>query len=205
MDEKLKALTDKLLKEGVEQGEKEAQAKIAEAESKAAKIISEAKAEADKIVAEARKKAEEMARNSETEVKLASQKMIAQIKQQIVDVCTAKTLAASVGASLDDAAVMGSLITSAAAAFGNNGGSAFDLVVLLPEDKKAQLENSLKVSLKKQLDAGMELSFVKGIKGGFKIGPKNGTYTVTMSDKDFEELFSSYIRPASRKILFGDK
>lgn len=204
MDDKLKALTDKLLKEGVEQGEKEAQAKVAAAEEKAAKIISEAKAEAEKIVAAAKKEAAELTRNNETEVKLASQKMLNQLKQQIIDLCAANMLANSVGAALDDAAVIGSLITSAAAAFGKNPGADLDLVVLLPEDKKATLEAALKAALKKELDGGLELSFVKGIKGGFKIGPKNGTYTVTMSDQDFKELFSSYIRPASRKILFGE-
>lgn len=204
MEDKLKALTDKLLKEGVEQGEKEAQAKVAAAEAEAAKIISDAKAEAAQIVAKAKKEAEELARNNQTEVKLASQKMIAQLKQQIVDLTTTKMLSGAVGASLDDAAVMGALITSAVAAFAKNPDADLDLAVLLPEDKKAQLEGALKVALKKQLDAGLTIAFVKGIKGGFKIGPQNGTYTVTMSDQDFAELFSSYIRPASRKLLFGE-
>ncbi len=204
MDDKLQALTDKLYNEGLKKGEKEAEEKVAKAEAEAAAIIKKAREEAENIITTAKKEADELKRNNESEVKLSAQKMIAQIKEQIVNMLTTKTLDKAVGASLDDPAVMGELIISATAAFAADPSAAADLLVLLPAAKKEKLENALKASLKKQLDGGLSLEFAQGLKGGFTIGPKNGSYQIVLGDSDFKELFAAYIRPAARKLIFGE-
>ncbi len=204
MEDKLQALTDKLYSEGLKKGEEEAKEKVAKAEEEAAAIIKKAREEAAAIIATAQKEAAELTRNNESEVKLSAQKMIAQIKEQIVNLITAKTIGSATGAALDDPAVMGELIVSAAAAFAADPTAAADLTVLLPAAKKEKLESALKVSLKKLMDGGLKLEFAEGLKGGFTIGPKNGSYQIVMSESDFKELFAAYIRPASRKLIFGE-
>jgi V/A-type H+-transporting ATPase subunit E len=57
--------------------------------------------------------------------------------------------------------------------------------------------------LGKALNAGIEASFSKKIGGGFKIGPKDGGYFVSFTDETFNELIAEYLRPATKKILFG--
>ena len=37
----------------------------------------------------------------------------------------------------------------------------------------------------------------------FRIGPKDGSYYISFSDESFAELIGSYLRPATKKILFG--
>ncbi len=204
MEDKLQALTDKLYSEGLKKGEEEAQKKVAKAEEEAAAIIKKAREEAKAIIAEAEKEALEQKRNNETEMKLASQKMVAQLKQQIIDLVSAKMLDKALGEALDDPKVLGNLIESATAAFASDSAAAADLTVLLPAAKKEQLDSALKVALKKLLDSGLTLEFAGNLKGGFTIGPKNGSYQITMSEADFKELFASYIRPASRKLIFGE-
>ena len=43
----------------------------------------------------------------------------------------------------------------------------------------------------------------KKVSGGFKIGPKEGGYFVSFTDETFNELIAEYLRPATKKILFG--
>jgi V/A-type H+-transporting ATPase subunit E len=39
--------------------------------------------------------------------------------------------------------------------------------------------------------------------GGFKIGPKDGGYFISLTEESFRELVGEYMRPATKKILFG--
>ena len=50
---------------------------------------------------------------------------------------------------------------------------------------------------------GVEASFSKKVAGGFRIGPKDGGYFISFTDETFNELISEYLRPATKKLLFG--
>jgi V/A-type H+-transporting ATPase subunit E len=78
-----------------------------------------------------------------------------------------------------------------------------DLNLILPESLKNDLQPFATQELAKILGAGVEASFSKKVSGGFKIGPKNGGWFVSFTDETFNELISEYLRPATRKILFG--
>ena len=49
----------------------------------------------------------------------------------------------------------------------------------------------------------MEAEFSKKVSGGFNIGPKDGSWYVSLSEETFRELIAEYIRPVTRKLLFG--
>ena len=51
---------------------------------------------------------------------------------------------------------------------------------------------------------GISASFSKKVSGGFNIGPKDGSYFISFTDETFRSLISEYLRPATRKILFGE-
>ena len=61
----------------------------------------------------------------------------------------------------------------------------------------------MKKEVAKTLGKEVEVKFSKKIGGGFTIGPKDGGYFVNFSDEAFKELISEYLRPATKKILFG--
>jgi V/A-type H+-transporting ATPase subunit E len=78
-----------------------------------------------------------------------------------------------------------------------------DLSLILPEALQKDLEPFVTKELAKMLNAGVEASFSKKVSGGFKIGPKEGGYFVSFTDETFNELIAEYLRPATKKILFG--
>ena len=53
------------------------------------------------------------------------------------------------------------------------------------------------------IGSGVTAGLSRKITGGFTIGPKDGGYFISFTDETFIELISGYLRPATRKILFG--
>ena len=47
-----------------------------------------------------------------------------------------------------------------------------------------------------------ELCYIT-VGGGFSIGPKDGSWFVSMTDETFRDLIAEYLRPVTRKFLFG--
>ena len=78
-----------------------------------------------------------------------------------------------------------------------------DLALVLPEALKADLEPFATKELAGILGAGVKASFSKKVAGGFTIGPKDGGYFISFTDETFNALISEYLRPATKKILFG--
>jgi len=78
-----------------------------------------------------------------------------------------------------------------------------DVALVLPESLKAGLEPFVKNELGKLLGKGVDATFSKKVAGGFKIGPKDGGYFVSLTDDTFKELIGSYLRPSTKKLLFG--
>ena len=90
-----------------------------------------------------------------------------------------------------------------AVAKGFNTDEAVDLEVVLPEALKKDLEGFVSKELAKALKGGVEATFSKKIAGGFTIGPKDGGYFISFTEETFNALISEYLRPATKKILFG--
>lgn len=204
MEQKIQELTEKIYQEGVEKGNEKAQAIVAEAEERAAGIVSEARKQAEKIVADAQKQAEELKRNTESELKLSGSQAIASIKNQIVNLVTAQALDEATTKSLSDPAALKEYIGMVISNWKTSTGEAPDLEVLLPEQKKAELQKSFEKSVKDQLSKNLEVSYAKGIKSGFRIGPANGSFKISLTDEDFKEFFKEYLRPRTRAFLFGE-
>ena len=76
--------------------------------------------------------------------------------------------------------------------------------VHLPESLKKELEPFLRKELASVLKGNVEASFSKKISGGFTIGPKGEGWFISFTDETFRELIVSYLRPAAKKILFGE-
>ncbi len=50
----------------------------------------------------------------------------------------------------------------------------------------------------------VKADFSKKIAGGFTIGPKDGGYFISLTDDSFKELIGEYLRPVTKKLLFGE-
>ena len=85
-----------------------------------------------------------------------------------------------------------------------NSQESSDLEAVLPESLKAELEPFINGELTKSLSSGVTAKFSNKIQGGFRIGPKDGSYFIDLTAESFDALISEYLRPVTRKMLFGE-
>ena len=200
MQNKLQELTDKLYNEGLSKGKQEGEEILAKAKVQADEIIAKAKAEAEVIVAAAHKDAADLKTKVEGDLKMAASQSIAATKKDIETLVVAKMTEGEVKKALSSADFVKEAILAVAKGF---SAEATDLEIVLPESLKKDLDGSLAGEIAKVLNVGVEASFSKKVAGGFTIGPKDGGYFISFTDETFNALISEYLRPATKKILFG--
>ena len=201
MQNKLQELTDRLYNEGLSKGKQEGEEILAKAKVQAEEIVAKAKAEAAQIVAAAQKDAEEIRTKTASDVKMAAGQSIAATKKDIETLIVGKMTEAEVKKALTSAEFVKEIIKAVAEKFTTDG--PVDLEIVLPESLRKDVEPFLTKELAKTLGAGVEASFSKKVTGGFRIGPKDGGYFINFTDETFNELISEYLRPATKKLLFG--
>ena len=201
MQNKLQELTDKLYNEGLSKGKQEGEELLAKAKVQADEIVAKAKAEAEAIVAAAHKEAEDLKTKVQGDLKMAASQSVAATKKDIETLVVAKMTEGDVKAALTSAEFVKEVVLAVAKGF--NAEEPVDLEVVLPESLKKELEPFVAKELATVLKGGVEASFTKKIAGGFTIGPKDGGYFISFTEETFNSLISEYLRPATKKILFG--
>ena len=188
MDNKLQELTDKLYNEGLSKGKQEAEALKAAAAKESEQIISEARKEADRILEAARKE---------------SFQTISAIRQQIENIIITKAVSAGVKQNLEDPELIKTLLVTIAKAFNAADPAPAGLDVVLPASLQKELGAWFEKKAAAVMGEGVSVSFSRQIAGGFRIGPRDGGYMISFAEGDFENILTEYLRPATRKLLFG--
>ena len=201
MQNKLQELTDKLYKEGLSKGKQEGEEILAKAKVQADEIVAKAQAEAANILAAANKEAEDLKTKVQGDLKMAASQSVAATKKDIETLVVAKMTETEVKKALTSAEFVKEVILAVAKGF--NTDEPTDLELILPEGLKAELEPFVKNEMGKVLNKGVEALFSKKIAGGFTIGPKDGGYFISFTEETFNALIAEYLRPATKKILFG--
>ena len=198
--DKLQELTQKLYEEGLQKGKQEGEALLAKAQAEADLIVKKAQEEAAAIKAQALKEAEDYRIKVEGDVKMASTQAVQATRAAVEHLIIAKAVE-PVKEALSNEAFLREIITAVAQKFSTQ--ESADLALILPEKLRNNLEPFVKGELSKAIGKGVEASFSKKIEGGFKIGPKDGSYFISLTDEAFQALIGEYLRPATKKILFG--
>ena len=198
--DKLQELTQKLYEEGLSKGKLEGEALLAKAQMEADELVKKAKEEAAAIIEKAQKEAADYKVKMEGDVKMASTQALQATKAGIEELIVAKAVD-PVKEQLSGAAFLKEIITTVAQRFSTQ--ESTDISLVLPEKLQKELEPFVKGELAKTLGKGIEASFSKKVAGGFKIGPKDGSYFISLTDEAFQGLIGEYLRPATKKILFG--
>lgn len=202
MQNKLQELTDKLYNEGLSKGREEGEALLAKAKSQAADIVAEAEKKAAEIMTKAEKEAEAYKVKVAGDLKMAASQSVQATRKDIENLVVFKMTGSATEKALSDEAFVKEVIKAVAEKF--NAETAMDLNLVLPETLKSSLEPFVKNELSTILKGQVNASFSKKIAGGFTIGPKDGSYFISLTDETFKELISEYLRPATRKLLFGE-
>ena len=203
MQDKLQELTDRLYNEGLSKGKQDGEALLKKAQGEADRIVADAKAEAERIIAQAHKEAEELKTKVNADVKMAATQSIAVTKQEIEQMVVTQAAAQGVKANMGNADFVKELVKDVVKAFNPDNAAPVALDLILPESLKTQLEPFVKNEIVSQFKDAVTVDYSKKMNGGFKVAPKDGGYVLQFTDEEFTQLIANYLRPATKKILFG--
>lgn len=203
MVELIDKLTEKLYQEGVEKARAEGKSIRAQAEKDKNTIIQKGKEEANRIIADAQKKADDLRKTTETDVRMASQKAIATVRQRIEDVITVSLAEEATDKALEDSEFVMRILEKVIEQWNVSEYSGESLLIKLPEKELKKLEKYFFGKAKQEMNNKITLVPDAKIKAGFVIGPGDGKFKVGFSDKDFNELFQFFLRPRIKEFLFG--
>ena len=199
MQNKLQELTEQLYNEGLAKGRQEGDRYLEEARQKAAAIVSDAKKEAEAIIAKAEKEAADLKFKAEADIKMASSQALQATRKDVENLIIEKVSSQN---ATSDPGFLKQIIQSVASKFSAQESS--DIALVLPAALQEKLEPWVKNELSKVLSKPVQAEFSKKISGGFTIAPKDGSYFISFTDKTFDSLIAEYLRPVTRKLLFGE-
>jgi V/A-type H+-transporting ATPase subunit E len=202
MESKLQELTNKLYNEGVEKANEEASRIKSDAEKEAEKIRNDAQQEADQIIQQAKQEAEDLKKNTRSEIDLAARQTLREVKKQITGMITARVIKDPVKQSMEDTEFVKQVIHEIIKNWNPQSQEPVDLSVTLPEKMQKELKDYLENKASKELNAGITVEVSDRMKGGFSIGPSDGSYKISFSEEDFENFFKGYLRPRTVEMLF---
>lgn len=205
MQTKLQELTEKIYQEGVNKANEEAEKILADAKKEARELVAKAKKEASNIIETATKESAELKKNSLNELQLSARQAISDLKQKVVSLIEIKTIKPETKEAFADKDFTAEVIKTIVKNWQPESGEAVNLEVLLPANQQKEMESFFNKKAGDLLDKGLDLSFSEKVKGGFKIGPKDGGYQISFSDEDFENFFQAYLRPKLIDLLFSEK
>ncbi|WP_010665153.1 ATP synthase subunit E [Marinilabilia salmonicolor] len=203
MTKKLQDLTEKIYNEGVQKAKEEAEAILEEARKKASAIEKDAQKKAGQTIEDAEKKAEEIKKHVDSEMKMALEQSMAALKQDIAGLVTMEAVEPTTKELFSDKKYLGDLIEKTIDGWIKK--ESMDLEVILPESQRKEMEDHFRKQLAHHLNKGLQLSFSKNMKSGFKVGPADGSYVISFTDEDFNNFFKTYLRPKSTELLFEKK
>ena len=203
MQDKLQELTERLYNEGLSKGKQEGEELLQKAHAEAEAIVAKAKAEAESIIAQAQKEADELKTKVTADVKMAATQSIAVTKQEIEQMVVTQSAQQGVKTNMTNAEFVKELIASVVKAFNPQNASPVALDLILPESLKAQVEPFVQNEIAQQFQGEVKVDYSKKMNGGFKVAPRDGGYVLQFTDDEFIQLIANYLRPATKKILFG--
>ncbi len=202
MQNKLQELTDKLYQEGLAKGKAEGEKLLEDAQAKADSIISDATVQAQNIINDAETKAADLKAKAESDIRSTSQQALQSTKKDIENLLLHSTVGEKIKKELADTDLLKEVIMAVAKNF--SAQESTDLALVLPQNVKSEMEPWLSNELKNTLNREIKAEFSKKLSGGFTIGPADGSYFISLTDDTFAELICEYLRPITKKILFGE-
>jgi V/A-type H+-transporting ATPase subunit E len=198
---KIEELTRKIYEEGVEKAKKQEEELLKQARKEAERIVGEARREAAETAETARKEAARARELLASELKLAGNQAIAQLKRRIVDCLLDAMLPPSVSSALNDTGFIQKIIIEIVERWDHNRMN-IDLEVVLSPQNKDVLAAQFAAKAKGLLERGLTLRVSDELKNGFRIQPGDGSYRISFEEEDFVAFFRAFLRERTRKILF---
>lgn len=196
MGNKIQELTEKLLKDGVEKGNAEAEKIIAAANEKAAQIIADAKVQAAEMEQVAQKNAKGMEENMKSEIKMYAAQALNALKSEVANAVCDKVVKEATEEVTGNQDFMNEFILKLA----EKWGAGEELVISAAD--ATSLKALFAKKAKALLDKGLKIEQVNGQKALFTIQPADGSYKVNFGEAEFEAYFKNFLRPQLVEMIF---
>lgn len=202
MTDKIQELTEKIYNEGVVKAKVQADQIINEAKKTASKIIESAKQKELEIIKHVEIQATELKKNTKSEIQLAARQFTSNLKQQIANLVTTLQIEKPLKEAFRDVEFIKKILLILIQNWNPQNPEELELTILLPKNAEKDLLDYMESKTLENLNRGIHVQFESKIFNGFKIGPKNGRYMISFSDKDFENYFKKYLKERTKNLLF---
>ena len=194
--EKIQELTEKILHEGVEKGQAEADRIIQQAKEQAEQILQDARQQAQEITAQAQKKADETAANTRSELKMYTSQAISALKSEVTNVLTDGVVKEAVAGLTASPDFLGKFAVAMAEKWST------DEPIVISSAEAESLKAYFAAKAKALLDKGVTINKVNGKDTLLTIAPADGSYKVNFGKEEFETYFKNFLRPQLVEMLF---
>ncbi|OGV41289.1 MAG: hypothetical protein A2X46_01855 [Lentisphaerae bacterium GWF2_57_35] len=199
MAEELQHLIERIQKEAVDTGEKQAATLVSQAKEKAAAIVKDAEDKARAFLQKAERDAEAFTERSTKTLSQAARDLLITVGEGVSNILS-ELVANSVDKALD-AQVLQKMLVKMVESYAAKGGSETRLEVLIsPEDQK-QLADFFNEQYNQKLKNGVEIRTDKNIIKGFRVGFANGQVYHDFTKDAIAEALSNFLRPQLAEIV----
>lgn len=194
--EKIQELTEKILREGVEKGQAEADRIVKQAQQQAETILQEARQQAQDIVAKAQKQAGDTAANTRNELKMYTTQALSALKTEVTNVLTDNVVKEAVKEMTANPDFLGQFAVALAQKW------SADEPVVISSSEADNLKAYFAEKAKTLLDKGVTINKVNDKNTMLTIAPADGSYKVNFGKEEFETYFKNFLRPQLVEMLF---
>lgn len=205
MHSSIEELTKKIYNEGVGKAQQKADELIQNAQQKAQEIVQDAEKKGNRIILNAEKTAADLKIKNETEMKLAAQQSLSNLKQEITDLLVWKVTNKPLKNAFEDKDFIQDLIKKLVTAWLDHYGKEEDLNILLSDKDFKEAQTYMRDNAQMLLKKGINVTSNKAMTNGFQIAPGDTGFKVSFTAEDFENYFKSFAKPNISKLLFDTK
>ena len=205
MHSSIEELTQKIYNEGVGKAQQKADELIQNAQQKAQEIVRDAEQKGDKIILNAEKTAADLKIKNETEMKLAAQQSISNLKQEITSLLVWGVTNKPLKNAFEDKDFVQDLIKKLVTSWLDRYGKEEELNILLSEKDFKEAQTYIRDNAQMLLKKGVNVNPNKAMTNGFQISPGDTGFKVSFTSEDFENYFKSFAKPNISKLLFDNK
>ena len=199
MSEKLRELTNKIYKEGIEKAEQESSRIVNDARKEADSIKKSALEEKERLIAQTKSKMEAYSQKVEAEIKLAARKSINQIKQDLRNLITEKAIEGPIRKGLSDPATLTKVLVACMESIKEKkaGNWTFDL----PESKKEEIQQLIEQDKHRLLSDNLVLKANKNLQSGFEVQPDGANYKIMFDDATFTGFLAEFLSVETQNLV----
>lgn len=197
-------ITRELTEKVLEPAQAEADGIRKDARAKADQMVAAAQKEAQKILEQAKRDVENLKSQMDIDLQTAGRNFLITVEERLESVVVDPVVEAAVKPVLDDRQFLEKMILEILAGYIRHIGKEHRIEILLPEDKKTELESWFTEKFRHKMSHPLEVRFTDKISFGFKIGIAGHGSHINFSE-GLVEVFAEFCSPRFRKYFFSHK